>query len=215
MPQTDTLDKVIGTYFRAVTLQPFVYKNARYEPRPLHILPCLYRGYGCPSQCGACCPRFSLTYLPTEIERAPNVKPRIVSFNGRKVMMVEDDQSDRKTEHHCRHVSPTDGRCGIHGRQPFSCDFEIVRFKEYSDRFEVGTMFFGRGWQMLRIVDNERGAKCTMEPWSENVRADLVRKFTRLHAWTDHFGLRDTHLPALIEHVQRGPTSKAVVLGVR
>lgn len=129
-------------------------------------------------------------------------------------MVLEDQQADVQGRF-CRHLIHENGRCGIHGKQPFSCDFEIVRFKEHATKFEIGTMFYGRGWQMLRVVDNERGAKCTIDPWTEDVRADLVRKFTRLLTWTDHFGLRNTHLPSLIEHVNRGPYTNTVVLGAQ
>lgn len=85
-----------------------------------------------------------------------------------------------------------DGRCGVHGKQPFSCDFELIRSLKFSDpekSHRLTQKLFGRGWQLLRI-DGQRGARCEMLSISEQSVADVVRKLGRLKQWCEHFGLK-------------------------
>jgi hypothetical protein len=190
--------------------EPFVYAGKRYTPKPLHVSPCLFRGYTCPPGCGACCARFSLTYLPGEEQPGVGLKPFSVAFNMRKVLLLVDEQA--QGGHHCRHVRKEDGRCGIHGKQPFSCDFEILRFKHHDDRAILGTFLYGRAWAMLRIVDEGRGAMCETTPFDDDVRADIARRLQRLGTWMEHFGLRTSRLARVLEHVRTGPHETALVL---
>lgn len=205
MPMRDSLDKVITVYFACVTAETFSYKGKTYGPRPLRVSPGIFRGFTCPPGCAGCCPRFSLDYLPEE--KWPGlgvVEARNVDFNGRRVLVFSDLQADHNG-YHCRHVKE-DGRCAVHGRQPFSCDFELLRFIEFQDQTRpnfLNQKLFGRGWAMRR-VDGERGARCEMtEPTDETVR-EVVRKLLRLQQWAINFGLR-TKLPAIIDWVATGP----------
>ena len=65
--QTDSVDKIIETYFALVTTQSFSYKGKTYQPRELKVSPGLFDVYQCPAGCGGCCQwSFSLDYLPEE-----------------------------------------------------------------------------------------------------------------------------------------------------
>lgn len=113
-------------------------------------------------------------------------------------------QKDRK-EHHCTHVNMKNGRCTIHGKQPFSCDFELIRTAIFSDPRTpnvLGQRLFGRGWCMLR-VDSERGALCEMIQPCEETRKDAVRKLKRLQEWCLHFGVI-SWLPEIIHDIELG-----------
>src|SRR5271155_2717133 len=99
MPFTDSIDKVVSVYFRAVTKVNFQYKEVIYEPRDLTVSPLLLRGYTCPVGCGGCCPRFSLDFLPSE-ERPDYINTkRLIPFDGKMIEIYSDMQLDREGEH--------------------------------------------------------------------------------------------------------------------
>ncbi len=200
---TDSVDKVVSTYFACVTNIPFEYKGVTYEPQALRVSPMLLRDFTCPPMCGGCCPRFSLDFLPGEDR--PNVaKEREVFFDGKGLKLFSDMQDDH-TSIKCRNLNWDDGRCGIYTHRPFSCDFELIRFLVSGDpskrKNQMTQKLFGRGWNMLR-VDKERGALCEMTPITKHSISEVVRKLTRLKQWTDYFGVVDTKVPKVLEWVQ-------------
>lgn len=232
MTMVDSIDKIVTSYFKAVAREKFTYKNKEYKPVELHVSPLICRGYTCPAKCGACCPRFSLDYIPSEmlsviaqrslLPRAARVlgtlprvllhpeKLRVISFNGHFIRVYTDAQHEHN-KHHCKHLNMEDARCGIYTYRPFSCDFELIRFLHY-DKQHIANLtqkLFGYGWKMTRI-DGDRGALCEMLPPTPETVADVVRKLTRLKQWTDHFKLA-TCLPAVIDWVQTSPTSSLVI----
>lgn len=201
MPFTDSVDKIVRTYFGSVTKENFVYQGITFKPRFLTVSPGILRGYTCPSGCGGCCPRFSLDYLPDE-ERPEGTTKRIIQFNNREIEIYSDMQ-DNHANHHCKNLNMTDGRCGIYLKRPFSCDFELIRFFTSEDgTTRLSQQLFGRGWQFLRI-DGERGAKCEMTPIDKQSIEDVVRKLNRLKHWTDHFGI-STWVPEILKWIKRG-----------
>lgn len=225
MAQTDTLDKIIGTYFALVCAEDFGYKGRVYKARPLSVSPLIFRGFTCPAMCGGCCPRFSLDYLPSERRPASlDLQPRTIDIlRGSAarddvemmcVTVLSDLQNDRRGERHCRNLNMDDGRCGVHGVQPFSCDFELIRFIEYADVDRPNVMLsklFGRGWNMMR-VDGERGALCEMTDADEQSVRDTLRKAKRLKEWVEHFGIAHK-MDAIIDWIAAGPHSAPLVLG--
>lgn len=205
MPSRDTLDKVIPIYMASVCAKPFTYKGKTYHPRPLRVSPLIFRGFTCPPNCGACCPRFSLDYLPhEELPSGVTLVPRQVVVNSEEKTILSDLQLDHN-DHHCKNVSKKDGRCSIHGKQPFSCDFELIRFMQ--SKQGRGDMLiqrlYGRGWQMLR-VDGRRRALCEMTPVDDFTVGEVVRKLKRLKQWTDHFGIV-TKMDEIITWAESGP----------
>lgn len=219
MPQRDSLDKIIGTYFACVNAEPFTYKGHEYGVKPLRVSPDIFRGYTCPAICAGCCVRFSLDYLPTE--RHPHalaLEQRHVNVNGKDFLVWSDMQKDHD-DHYCRNVSKETGRCAVHGRHPFSCDFELIRFLEAQDtkirtrnpksgipkaRYNMLTQkLYGRGWNMLR-VDGVRGARCEMTPVTKETTAEVVRKLKRLQKWMDYFEV-SSRLDKIIKWAETGP----------
>lgn len=155
------------------------------------------------------CPRFSLDYLPKE-EHPYSLVSRKIEFNGRMVTVFSDTQGD-SSSHHCSNLRMTDGRCSIHDKRPFSCDFELTRFLHYSQtpKALVITKLYGRGHAMLRS-DGERGARCEMLPETKESRTDTIRKLERLKDWCVHFKLK-TKVPALLKWAKSNPNG-AVIL---
>lgn len=209
MPLVDSIDKVVSSYFAAACLKPFTYKGRLYKPKPLVVSPQVFRGFTCPAGCGGCCPRFSLDYLPFEERPSYIVGKRMVEVNG-KARLVYSDLQDDHSNHHCRNLRLSDGRCGVHGKQPFSCDFELIRFMHAQDEVAVSTRLFGRGWQMLRI-DGERGALCGITPADHESVGEVVRKLGRLRGWMEHFGL-DHRLAPVIDWAASGPHQKPLIV---
>lgn len=209
MPSRDSVDKVIDSYIAVVSNEEFTYKNKVYEPKDLIVSPGLIRGFTCPAQCGACCPRFSLDYLP-EDETPYELTERTVAFNGREIKIKSDMQKDH-TDHHCRNLNKDNGRCGIHGVHPFTCDFELIRFAVFKEKpNRMTTRLYGRGWQMLRI-DDDRGALCEITPPTEETVNDTVRKLKLLKKWCEHFGIYKNKVDALIAFCKSNPTQQKLI----
>jgi Fe-S-cluster containining protein len=188
MAMLDSVDKIITRYFAIVTKENFTYKNKNYSPKTLIISPLLFRGYTCPPNCGGCCPRFSLDYLPSE-KRPKEVTKRIIEFNEKEILIFSDLQLSNN-DYHCKYVDKSNGRCKIHTHNPFSCDFELIRPLIFEKRANILTQkLFGRGWQ-LKKVNGERYALCTMTGITEQSINDSISKITRLKKWCDYFGIK-------------------------
>lgn len=202
MAYADTIDKVVN-YFHSVTNEPFDYKGETYEPMVLQVSPNLLRGFTCPAMCGGCCPKFSLDYIDSE-PKPYDIPSRVIRFNSKDVVIWSDMQKEPSSDGKCHNLNRENGRCNIHGMQPFSCDFELVRFRVYTKLGKSLALnsLFGRGWAMKR-VDGGRGALCEIIPPSPETVADVRRKMVRLKEWTDHFGLNNTKLPDIISWIDR------------
>lgn len=189
MALSDSLEKIVTSYFAKLTAESFTYKDVTYEPKRLRVSPGLLRGFTCPPMCGGCCPKFSLDYLPEE-EHPYELETREVEFSGRAVTVHSDLQRENKGLK-CKNLRVEDGRCGIHGRQPFSCDFELIRTftTESPDQpNRLSTQLFGRGWAMTTVTP-KKGALCTITPVDDASIDDAVRKLRRLEQWMNHFGV--------------------------
>ena len=220
MPYTDSIEKIILVYFRAVARIPFEYKGGIYYPKILVLSPQLFRQYSCPEGCGACCHHeYSLDYLPTDVRHAKDIStPRTIAFNGKQISIYSDSQSGTaNNEGYCRHLDRSNGRCSVHPHQPFSCDFELMRFVtdcvEEPTSFNLSTRYFGRGWAMLRI-DGTRGAECSkipLTPATKHTIEDITRRIGLLKNWCEHFGLEHC-LDCVIRWVKTGPHSTKLVI---
>lgn len=208
MPYRDSVDKIFQTYFAGITREPFVYKGTIYDPKDVTVSPKIFRGYTCPPVCGGCCPRFSLDYLPFE-QMPEGVSPRRVLVNGSEYEVFSDMQKESK-DHFCGRLDKQTGRCTIHGKHPFSCDFELIRFMHSESSVTIIQKLFGRGWNMLR-VDGDRGALCEMIPLTESWKHDLIRRLRRLKAWAEYFELV-TCMDEIIEWCESGPHEEALRL---
>ena len=187
MTTRDSFDKIV-TYFAAMTSQQFSYKGKAYYPKPLVVSPLILRHFICHQKCGACCPRFSLDYIPAEV-RPDYVQSRCVNFNGREFKIYSDLQNDHDN-HHCRNLDMKKALCMIYEERPFSCDFEILRFFHFAEGpNRISTQLFGRAWALTRI-DGQKGAKCELLEPSETGRDEAVRKLRRLQQWCKYFKLK-------------------------
>jgi Fe-S-cluster containining protein len=199
MPSSDSVDKIVKRYFRCLTRVPFDFAGERIEPQPLIVSPLLLRDYTCPINCGACCFRFSLDYLPSE-DRPEGAVARKIDFDGRKVKVYSIMQEEG--DHFCGKLNRENGRCGIYQQRPFSCDFELIRTLESETQAVLTQKLYGRGWNMLR-VDGEKGNLCEMTPVTEHSKSEVIRKLRRLSEWAGHFGI-ETWAETIVDLIQRG-----------
>ena len=211
MPRyVNSLDKIIFSYMAAVCKEPFTYNDKEIQPKPLQVSPLIFRGFTCPAMCGGCCPRFSLEYLPTEARpRTDKMEAYTVMINSKPVVLHHDPQDDHD-DHHCRHLTKEDGRCLVHSKRPFHCDFELMRVFVSPHQNRLSQQMFGRGWAFLRI-DGRRGALCTITPADPASLDEVLRKLKRLKEWAEHLGIV-TWLDDIISWVASGPHAKPLFL---
>jgi Fe-S-cluster containining protein len=229
----DSLDKIVESYFAAITRTPFTYKGKEYRPHDLRVSPGLFRGYTCPANCGACCHRFSLDYIPSEALPDPgattwqdlNFPEREVEFNGKTFLLRSNTQENSK-DRHCNFVNKKGdgpqiydktmdlGRCKIHGHHPFTCDFELIRFSHAVEDLTrpnyINQRLYGRGWAMTR-VDGQKKAMCEMVTGNEEWKRDTQRRLTRLLEWANYFEL-DHCLYEIIGWVASGPWEEPLTI---
>lgn len=65
----------------------------------------------------------------------------------------------------------------------------------------IGIGPYGRGHSYIR-VDDGVGAKCEITEPSEDSIKDTIKKLRRLEEWTAHFGLKEHHIPEIIEFLE-------------
>jgi hypothetical protein len=204
----DTLDRIVISYFAALTKQKFEYKGKVYSPKPLTISPLLFRGFTCPSECGGCCARVSLDYLPTD--SVPyELQPRIIFFNLKPFMIFSDTQENHDS-YHCRNLNQENGRCNIYPLRPLLCDVELMKALNYDDHALLLSKLYGRGWALSR-VDGKKGAKCEMLPVTPETIADIIRKLYRIRDWCVYFDL-DSWIDDIIEWAQNYPSAQGAHL---
>jgi len=210
---SDSVEKIVERYFSAVAKKPFEFNGKRYGPKPLFVSNQLARGYTCPLNCGACCPVFTLDYLPSE-ETPEDVSDRQFKFNDNWVTVRSNEQPLNRTSH-CCYVSREDARCQIHPIRPLSCDFELIRPRACEKRNELRVAKFGRAWNLTNAVDGSKGTRCEITNPTDKSIADTIRKLNRLRKWTNHFGLGRTWIPEIINYLQSGRwKSGPIILGI-
>ena len=213
-------EKIIERYFPPICTQQFEFKGVVYRPKTLKINPSIFvRRMTCVEKCAACCPKFTLDFLPDEKQawwaEEDAVAARHVEFNGEQILIYSDVQ-EANTDYYCHRLNKDRGLCGIHGKHPMSCDFECLRFRRIDDPKrddQLAHAPFGRGWNMTKI-DGTKGVACEWydKPCDNEWKEELIRKLTRLRAWADHFKLPNK-VPTIIDWIQRGPHQSTGVIG--
>lgn len=205
----DSVDKIVTSYFAAITKTPFTYKNTVYEPKRLYLSPLIYRGFTCPAQCGGCCMKFSLDYLPEE-PKPDHTSMREVKFNDKQYPIFTDKQEGNGS-HKCQYLNLEDGRCNTYETRPFTCDFELIRTLTYTDKHVLTQKLYGRGWAFTR-VGGEKGALCEMTPPTKETINEVIRKLMRLKQWANHFEL-DSWIDTILYWV-KSRSAKPIILEV-
>lgn len=166
-----------------------------------------FRDYTCPANCGACCPRFSLDYFEGERwEKFKATYPdKVKYFKKREVngVTVWTDAQDDHKDHFCRNLDQTNGRCTIHEANPFSCEFELMKFihQKQNDKALLINKLFGRKWAMKRI-DGIRGALCEMLPFNFDKLLRDLKLLKELQSIAEAWKMK-TKLPEIISLIEK------------
>lgn len=207
--------KVIRTYFSAITAEPLFYESEVFQPLPIKISSSLFDGFSCFLGCGGCCQAHTLDYLPYPLENPiPQSKPIEYEINGKRFTIWSDDQKWNTKpipEKGFKHSVPrcynlgTKGECLIHGNHPFTCDFELIRFRKWSS--PEGPFWLIREGrfprvQLMRTLDGGMGGLCTIDPPTPETARDVIRRLRRLQTWADYFELNH-RLPQILEYCDR------------
>ena len=167
-----------------------------------------FRDYSCPAKCGGCCLKFSLDYFEGERwEKFKKLYPEKVSrFEKRTVdgVTVWTDWQKDNSSRWCRNLDMKDGRCGIHKSNPFSCEFELIKFMDKSSKTTLIKKLFGRGWQFER-VDGGKGALCEMLPFDKTKIERDVELLEELDSYGDRFKIK-TKLKRVVTFLKRNLT---------
>ncbi len=184
MAYNDSFDKIVDTYFSTFNREEFVWKNKTYTPKNFYANENLAKTHRCYKDCGGCCCKFSLDYIPSE------PLPYEEGFKTKEAFGKKYFSDEQEPGWHCKHLIKENGFCGIHGKHPFSCDFEAIRihkFKESDNRVSVAP--FGRAWALLK-VDGQRGGICTFDEPTQEGANESARKLKRLKEWMDYFEIK-------------------------
>lgn len=206
---TDSVDKIVRSYFSAMVVDPFVYKGRTIIPKPLRVSPDICRTVECEAGCGACCPRFSLDYLPNNVPKFASVR-RTIRILDQDIVIHSNLQSNNHSNF-CQFLSMKNGRCKVYTNRPFSCDFELLRFSISTNNDRTNHLTcrqYGRAWNMLRI-DGGRGTRCCILPPSISGKEEARRKLILLKEWLLHFNLDPRRVDETINWLdyKRFPTS--------
>ena len=234
MNSRESIVKIVTQYFAPMTKVPFEFRDKMYEPKSLRVSPMIFtRKMTCVPGCGGCCAKLSVEYIRPEVDEIwwsaesagtflkadgsqPKFKYREIDINGISKPVFSDLQKDNH-DHFCHYLTQEDGLCNIHGRHPFSCDFELVRFSIMSDPNRANQLNhrpFGRGWAML-TVDGTRGAKCEWEDTPAQFgldQSEIVRKLKRLKMWMEYWEL-EHKVDRVIDWVNTGPHKEPLFIG--
>jgi hypothetical protein len=148
-----------------------------------------------------------LDWLPFEDHSEATIE-RNISINGKEYLVYTSPAPKKNLDRwgvgRCSKLDEYTGFCKIHGRHPFSCDFETIRILRYKTHSWLGNRIFGRWWAYTRAPSGEKRSLCEYHPATEESRQESIRKLKRLKMWVDYFEL-DTHLDAVIGWAQNIP----------
>lgn len=188
---TDSTNKIFGYL-----------KNAQ---KTVVLSKLFFRDYTCPESCGGCCPKFSLDFF--EGERWEIFKKeypdKVAFFKKREIAGVnvysylQDDNETRW----CRFLDLSIGRCSIHKSNPFSCEFELIKFITRGENQSILIKkLFGRGWNLLTVT-GKRGGVCKMTAFNFQKLKRDIELLKELNEIGNKFQMT-TKLPKIIKFLE-------------
>lgn len=192
---SDSVDKIF-CYIQSIVKGEVKIGNFTFKEKKIEVSPLILREIECIRHCGACCSTtFTLDYLPDE-DKLENCIER--EAYGKKVWTVYPDKGQKG----CKYLSKENGDCLVHTCRPFTCDFEMLRFKQYvhENKVLIGTFPFGRCWALTQY-NGTKGGICKKKGYSKEYKEDVIRKLYRLKDWIDYYEV-PTYIQELIDYVK-------------
>lgn len=182
------------------TVDKLFHYGKLFRRKNIFLSPAFFRSYTCPANCGACCIKGSLDFIPhsKRWEIFKHLYPNEVkNFSYRKVHGVffytnfQTDNVGKK----CVYLNEV-GRCLIHESPPFQCSFPLITLlAQGKDSLYIMKKVFGRGWNMLQVDGSTKGSCCSMIPGND-FKLDL-NLFEELNEILFYFGM-PTKLPDIL-----------------
>ena len=189
----DSTHKILG-YIESASYPKFI------------ISKLFFRSYTCPVNCGGCCPKFSLDYFEGERwERFKETYSNEVHKFGKREVNGATVYTYAQLDHKgakCSYLNLENGRCNIHRSNPFSCEFELMKFMNRPDSTVLINKLFGRGWNMKR-VDGKRGALCEMLDYDSAKCGRDILLLKELRGIANNMNIKNHRLDLIIEMVEK------------
>ena len=200
-----TPDKVI---YRAMTPKGNWRKEQHYDT-PVHeilLTPSLFRKFICTDGCTACCQKFTLDYIPSElksVEHTEGFRRRYVWVNRQRKWVWSNDQNDNPICDFLRVRRPGGGLgCANYKHAPLSCisapQLQFIQMRP--GKTYLLKKPFGRAWAMTPTP------QCQFVPFDseEEFQAEvdmMTSILRRFEAWAKYFKI-ETALPDVIRAIR-------------
>lgn len=179
---------------------------------PVHeilLSPSLFRKFICTDSCTACCQKFTLDYIPSELRHVENqegFKRRYVWINRKRKWVWSNDQNDNPICDFLRVQRPGGGLgCANYKHAPLSCisapQLQFIQMRP--GKTYILKKPFGRAWAMTPTPQCQFVEFETQEEFRAEIDM-MVGILCRFEAWAKYFGVR-THLKEIIHAVRYEP----------
>lgn len=214
-----SIDKLVGSFIAPLTKVRFEHRGVWYEPKALVVSPLIFRGFSCPSHCGACCSKGTLEWLPDEFcPKEADATETEIEFNGQKFTVFQNTQDRYKSpDNKCQYLNRENGYCKLHrlagGNHPFLCDSVPLTSTMMSNPDKANRLLsrpLGRKWRLTKIT-GEKGGECEMLPATKAALQVTLARLHRLKAWLDHLNC-ETWIDEVINYVETGPHDFEILL---
>ena len=191
---SDSMDK-LGEYFERLEVD-------RYN---VYLSPTFFRTLNCPSNCGACCLKFSLDYITEKVQKKlkvtyPEIYREHFRFRKYNDRFILSDLQEDNFDHHCQFLDEN-ARCKIHSTNPLSCRVEPIKFKLVKNRVYISKSFYRNSWRMTQ-VNGEKGCLCSFNPYTEEQHKDDIQVLQELNDVAELFRI-ETVLPQIIDLLEK------------
>jgi hypothetical protein len=171
------------------------------------ITPSLFRKFICTDGCTACCQKFTLDYIPSEIKKvssAEGFSPRSVYVNGRRRVVLTNDQNQNPICDFLRVQRPGGGLgCFNYRYAPLSCisapQLQFIQMRP--GKTYVLKKPFGRAWAMTPTPQCQFVEFTSPQEFDDEIKM-MLSILTRFHNWAKYFGIA-TQLQTVMQAIKK------------
>lgn len=169
-----------------------------------------FRGFGCPSGCGACCSNVSLDFIK-DSDRWEVFKTlysdKVEKFKEHTTPEGVEVMSYSNTDHKgkkCSFLNMDNGRCTVHEAAPLPCRIAPVKFidkRVSSGKTFLNASAYGRAWAFTQIDGVTKGAMCEILGFDYNKFLNDLEMLKELREYAIKLGIK-TKLKYIIDFLE-------------